>query len=104
MQGHLPVTQFLCEAGADVNLPDENMSCGVHKATLYNQSECLLVLLQHDADPDVKTLRGWTPLHLAAECGHISCVNALIKHKASRGTYLVQFSLSGSFVSVTRRT
>ena len=86
IQGHLPVVQFLSEAGADVNLPDENLSCGVHKATLYDQHECLLVLLRYNADPDVKTSRGWTALHLAAECGHVSCVDALISHKVGDST------------------
>lgn len=40
--------------------------------------ECVTVLLQHDADPGARDVRGRTPLHMSAICGHVAILGSLL--------------------------
>ena len=40
------------------------------------------LLLLHGLNPDIRTRRGITPLHLAISKGYIGCVHALIENGA----------------------
>lgn len=55
----------------------------LHVASFMGCMNIVIYLLQHDANPDVPTVRGETPLHLAARANQVrfSCVKSLYMKK-----------------------
>jgi ankyrin repeat protein len=52
----------------------------LHYAVYYNCIQVVELLLNHNADVNVKNKEGWTPLHLAATHGHSKIVEIILKH------------------------
>ena len=44
--------------------------------------EVLTMLLEHGADPDVRGINDWTPLHMAVSQGSVAAIRVLLAHGA----------------------
>lgn len=76
--GDLASTKKLLEAGADVNLTNNNGATPLHLASCKNV-ECVALLIQAGADvKKIDLLWGWTPLHWAVCFGKPDCLKLLI--------------------------
>lgn len=71
--------RLLVDAGADLNVISRN---DFHVAPIHSASagkaEVAMLLVERGADVNVRQLRGWTPLHAAAQNGHAELVDALL--------------------------
>ena len=101
---------LLLEAGAEKDAQDVEGRAPLHFAASNGNRDCVALLIQHGADPDLATLDfGATALHIAAQNGHAEVVFLLIgvgldvdraETSATGGTGLS--SLCGPFGSCTR--
>ena len=73
-EGHTEIVKLLIEAGADINLADKigNTSIGRKTSTGYTLTRAINV----DAEEPMQ--EGYTPLYVAAHCGHTEIVKLLI--------------------------
>uniref|UniRef100_A0A3B4BLX8 Uncharacterized protein n=1 Tax=Periophthalmus magnuspinnatus TaxID=409849 RepID=A0A3B4BLX8_9GOBI len=53
----------------------------LHAAAAWGQTECLVAILSHGADPSITDATGLSPLHLAAKNNHVECCKKLIQSK-----------------------
>jgi ankyrin repeat protein len=69
-----PMARFLLERGANVDARDEDYTTPLLLAMDRNNKsyEVAQILLEHGAEPNVKTNGGKTPLHLLSEGGYLS--------------------------------
>lgn len=81
----LDVAELLLSYGADVNktYPKSVTSTLVNLACETSNYEGLKWLLSHNADPNVQTKCGQTPLHTSVTLGHLSSVITLLEFGAS---------------------
>jgi ankyrin repeat protein len=54
----------------------------MHSAVQNGQLEMILLLLEYDADLNVKSAEGLTPLDMAMEKGHTQAIELLREHGA----------------------
>jgi FOG: Ankyrin repeat len=54
----------------------------LYLAAQNGHSQCLHTLLEHQANPNLKSKAGWSALHIAAQNGHADCVKLLL-HKGA---------------------
>ncbi|XP_013378972.1 ankyrin repeat, PH and SEC7 domain containing protein secG [Lingula anatina] len=54
----------------------------LHRAADCGHTQCVQLLLQHEADANIQDMLRETPLHLAAVNGHTQCVQLLLQHGA----------------------
>lgn len=54
----------------------------LHVASFMGCMNIVIYLLQHDASPDVPTVRGETPLHLAARANQTDIIRILLRNGA----------------------
>ena len=77
------VHQLLLEHGADINTQTRFGGTSLYYASYYGALEAVRVLLEHDADVEVKhNNTGKTALQIAAEKGHDEVVKLLREHGA----------------------
>ena len=78
--GRTDIAETMCEKGLNVNLraPEINWSA-LEIAADYGQTGFMRVLLDHGADPDVRSQNGWTPLMSAAYKGRAEAVRLLLE-------------------------
>ncbi len=93
VNGDLAKVQQCLEKGEKVNDIDKWGWTALHWAAYYGQPKVAQWLLDHGADPNMKTLKGYgrynpgiTPLILAAYYGHDDIVKALLDKKADAST------------------
>jgi len=55
----------------------------LHYSCFYNRTEITVHLLKHGADVDCREEQGGTPLHIAAQEGHLATVKILLEYNAS---------------------
>lgn len=55
----------------DISATTESGLTPLHVASFMGCMNIVIYLLQHDANPDVPTVRGETPLHLAARANQV---------------------------------
>ena len=80
-KGGAEIAEILIKSGASVNWADENGLTLLHLAATGTQKN-LVELLAGKLDVNAKESGGNTPLHYAAEFGHMAVVETLIAHKA----------------------
>lgn len=87
-RGNLEIVRMLIDYGASVGRKEEtlyrNKESPISVAARVNKLEILNELIANGADPDAKDLNGVTPLMVAADMGHVSIVEALLKVGADK--------------------
>jgi len=82
--GHYEIARYLVLKGADVNLPSNN-GFGVyplHSAAAGNYTQIARMLIENNAQVNVKQQAGVTALHSAAQNGNIDLLILLLEHGA----------------------
>ena len=59
----LKIVKILIDAGADVNIQNEEEDTPLHIATRWCNIKTIKLLLDSGADVNIKNKKGWTPLH-----------------------------------------
>lgn len=82
--GHLDVTRYLFEQGADLNASASNGSGynALTGAVASGHTEIVRWLLEHGANPNYRYGAGYSPLLTAAANGHLEIVKLLLAHGA----------------------
>jgi ankyrin repeat protein len=82
--GHYEVARYLVLKGADVNLPSNNgfKVYPLHSAAAGNFTQIARMLIENNAQINVKQEAGVTPLHSAAQNGNIDLLILLLEHGA----------------------
>ena len=78
--GHLDSAEYLVKAGAPVNALSHNelSAAPIQSAAAGGHSKIVKVLLEHRADPNIRTQGGYTPLHAAAQNGDEEMIRILL--------------------------
>jgi ankyrin repeat protein len=80
--GNLELVEFLLQHGADPNVPvDDVYTCLLLAVESDDSASAAIVeqLIKAGADIRKTGTNGWTPLHMAANCGHIEKAKILIQ-------------------------
>lgn len=56
----------------------------LHIASLAGEKEIIKILIEHNADVDARSQNGFTPLYMAAQENHDSCVRYLLSKNANQ--------------------
>ncbi|ENH71498.1 Ankyrin-1 [Fusarium oxysporum f. sp. cubense race 1] len=87
--GHNAVVWTLLKANADINIQDVDRRTALHHAARHGRYDVLRTLIAHRGPQDIKasvdapdSLR-YTPLHNAAEGGHLLVTELLLKNESS---------------------
>ncbi|NXO03237.1 ASB18 protein, partial [Rhinopomastus cyanomelas] len=80
--GHLACLQHLLRRQADANLAPGGRG-PLHEACLGGHTNCVELLLEHGADPDLRSDEGLAPLHLCTSQDSLGCAKLLLRHGAT---------------------
>ena len=82
--GHYEIARYLVLKGADVNLPSNNgfKVYPLHSAVAGDYTQIARMLIQNNAQINVKQQAGATALHSAAQNGNIDLLILLLEHGA----------------------
>jgi ankyrin repeat protein len=82
--GQYEVARYLVLKGADVNLPSNNgfNVYPLHSAAAGNHTQIARMLIENNAQVNVRQQAGVTPLHSAAQNGNIDLLILLLEHGA----------------------
>jgi len=82
--GHYEVARYLVLKGADVNLPSNNgfKVYPLHSAAAGNYTDIARMLIENNAQVNVRQQAGVTALHSAAQNGNIDLLILLLEHGA----------------------
>ena len=85
--GHLEAAEYLVKAGASINSPSRNglKAAPLQSAAAAGHAEIARMLLEHQADPNVRAEGGYTPLHAAAQNGAEAMIRVLLYGGADLG-------------------
>ncbi|KAF5291783.1 hypothetical protein FQA39_LY14271 [Lamprigera yunnana] len=87
VQGHYPCVYTLITLGSCVNTVDCEGCSPLHLAAAYDtKGECVKYLLGHKADPKLKDLKGFTPVHYAVANNNFSSLYTLLNFVGSNYT------------------
>ncbi|XP_069687940.1 uncharacterized protein [Periplaneta americana] len=82
--GSVELVTYLLNIGLDSNCRNRSQQTPLWQAALYGRNQVTHLLCQKGADLYIQdTFDGYTPLHVAAEKGHLRVVQCLICHGAS---------------------
>jgi len=78
--GHYETAEYLIKAGAVVNSPSRNSlgATPLLSAVAAGHAKIVLLLLQHNANPNTRENNGYTPLHAAAQNGDTEVIRTLL--------------------------
>jgi len=76
--GNVEIVRMLIDAGADVNLKDNNGDTPLHVAAKYGRVEIVRILINARANLDVQNNHDETPVHYAAMNGNPGIARMLI--------------------------
>jgi ankyrin repeat protein len=76
----------------------------LHVASFMGCMNIVIYLLQHDASPDVPTVRGETPLHLAARANQTDIIRILLRNGAQVDARARVSRLPCDFYTITNPT
>lgn len=79
--GRDDIIHYLLQRGAHLSLEGDQVS-PLHVAAAWGKRECLLALLDADADPNTLDSSGWTPLFWCAYGGQTKLLELLLKRGA----------------------
>jgi ankyrin repeat protein len=84
--GHVEVVRFLLESGAEVNTPSQNglKVTPLNSAAAGRHYEIAMLLLERDANPNIRQEGDFVPLHSAAMNGQIEMVKLLLQYGADK--------------------
>jgi len=82
--GHYEIARYLVLKGADVNLPSNNgfSVYPLHSAVAGNYTDIARMLIENNAQVNVKQQAGATALHSAAQNGNVDLLILLLEHGA----------------------
>jgi ankyrin repeat protein len=86
--GNVAASEYLIAAGAEVDAASENQMQvrPLHSAVAHQDPDAALALTQllvrNGADVNARQEGGWTPLHQAANRGHVEMTNLMLAHGA----------------------
>jgi ankyrin repeat protein len=85
--GQFEVARYLVLKGANVNLPSNNgfNVFPIHSAAAGNYTDIVRLLIDNDANVNVKQQAGVTPLHSAAQNGNLEMLILLLEKGADVG-------------------
>ena len=81
LNGHANCLSLIIDAGADIEICENQFGTALHVACLKGYANCLSILLNSGANPDV-ICRHETPLHIAAKYGYPECLRVLVDYGA----------------------
>ncbi|XP_067651216.1 protein phosphatase 1 regulatory subunit 16A-like isoform X2 [Haliotis asinina] len=84
--------QKLLQNKTDPNVTNEDGLTALHQCCIDDNTDLLLLLLDHGANVNAKDSELWTPLHAAATCGHVHLCKLLI----DRGAELLAVNADGN--------
>uniref|UniRef100_A0A672U6X3 Uncharacterized protein n=1 Tax=Strigops habroptila TaxID=2489341 RepID=A0A672U6X3_STRHB len=73
VNGHADVVRYLVQKNCQLNFADSFKRSPLMKAVQCQQEECVAILLEHGADPNLADADGNTALHLAVLCQTCLC-------------------------------
>lgn len=78
--GHFDVAEYLVKAGANVNSKSRNSlgAAPIQSAAAGGHRKIVKMLLEHNADPNIREQGGFTPLHAAAQNGDEEMIRTLL--------------------------
>lgn len=78
--GHYETAEYLIKAGAQINTPSHNShsAAPIQYAAAAGHEKIVILLLNNNANPNVRENKGYTPLHAAAEIGNTQIIRALL--------------------------
>ncbi|CAL1146769.1 unnamed protein product [Cladocopium goreaui] len=83
MFGFPEALRSLLQSGADLNVTSQSGLQAIHAAAIAGHADVVEILVEHGADPNSRHgFAGNSPLHFAAEMGHLSVVRRLCDLKA----------------------
>jgi ankyrin repeat protein len=84
--GHVEVVRFLLESGAEVNTLSRNglKVTPLNSAAAGRHYEIAMLLLERDANPNIRQEGDFVPLHSAAMNGQIEMVKILLQYGADK--------------------
>ncbi len=84
--GHVEVVRYLLESGAEVNTPSQNglKVTPLNSAAAGRHYEIAMLLLERDANPNIRQEGDFVPLHSAAMNGQIEMVKILLQYGADK--------------------
>jgi len=81
--GHIKVTRFLLERGADLTAQNKGRETPLHVASREGQVEVARMLLEHGADLTAQNEDWEVPLHVASRDGQVEVARMLLEHGAA---------------------
>lgn len=82
--GHVRIVRELLKRGAGIDNATKKGNSALHIASLAGQKEVIKILVQHDADVNLQSQNGFTPLYMAAQENHDSSVKYLLGKGANQ--------------------
>jgi uncharacterized protein len=78
--GHYKTAEYLIKAGAVINSPSRNSigATPILSATAAGHVKIVMLLIKHNANPNVRENNGFTPLHAAAQNGDTETIRSLL--------------------------
>ncbi|CAG9313745.1 unnamed protein product [Blepharisma stoltei] len=74
------LAEILLKYGANANLQQNDGDTSLHHAAYRGDSKMVSILLNNKADPNIPNhMFGRTPLHYAADCGHMESISLMVK-------------------------
>jgi uncharacterized protein len=78
--GHYKTAEYLIKAGAVINSPSRNSlgATPILSAAATGRVKIVMLLIKHNANPNVRENNGFTPLHAAAQNGDTETIRSLL--------------------------
>lgn len=78
--GHYETAEYLIKAGASINSQSQNylQAAPIQSAAAAGHLKIVQLLLNHNANPNVREQNGFTPLHAAAQNGDVQMISSLL--------------------------
>ncbi|XP_036369488.1 E3 ubiquitin-protein ligase MIB2-like isoform X3 [Octopus sinensis] len=82
-KGHEDIVLMLLEAGADLEIQDDDGDTALHYSSYRDQPEVMEILLSKGANIKAVNDKHFTALHIAVSSESVKCVRVLLKHSAA---------------------